>query len=422
MPATPVPASERPKLTAPSRPANANFSCAGIRFRIRFLYKSHLATHRMSEAYYGCLFCAHARAVPHEGDATVFANKDALFRHLARHPRPLPAVPGLTVLYGDKLYGEGTDWDSDLHFNLNPDPARAAAADDHAPCRRRQDYDLHFLDPPPAPGPPPPTGLPAATATRAHRSRPGSETTTRGQARPPGPNKPGGGPGGPGSVALLAFFAGARIVGVEFPPCWGGKWATGWHDGAWGAFPAKCVELEPPRGLETPPRLHPAAQQQQQQRRGGGGGSHHHYWGILAGGRTGWAGSGAGAGDGVSVVARWKFEPPRTAEKGWLVFDKGETIRDVGWVDRGHWCWSGTNAKGRLGFFPRDFVHWESAAREGQDQGRHEGWPRPTTANPPGLGHGHGHVKGMKLPFFGGARSPTADSDAVSSVVEIIPR
>ncbi|KAK3902170.1 hypothetical protein C8A05DRAFT_15728 [Staphylotrichum tortipilum] len=335
----------------------ANFSSSFIRFRVRFLYKSHLTTSRAPEGYYGCLFCAHTGSVVTEGDATVFATSDALFRHLARHPQPLPAVPDVTVLYGR---------------DFAPDSADAA---------KLNDFDVHFLEPPVLP---PTAGmglvlekLPVAVGSRMHLQRHGEKKLTR--------------PEGVSEKGMLQFFVGACIIGVEFPAQWGGKWARGWHDGMLGVFPVKSVELERPRRGETPP---------------------------LGGmGRRESISTGAGGGGGVvtaSVVARWKWEPHDAAEKGWLVFDKGDTITNVAWVERESWCWSGTNKKGQLGVFPRSHVRWDKVKEEVVPL---VGSPvaRPTT------------TKGTtaKRGFFGRSKAPVPASSAssmsgASSVVEIV--
>lgn len=281
----------------------------GVLFRIRLLYKSHLASQRPQEAFYGCLFCAHTGTVPREGDATVFRNSDDLLRHLARHPQPLPEVPGLTVLYGkevlvtDPRVGDFDMWLTEEQ-QQEPAPALLLTADDVAMAR-----------------------LPCATASRGHVQRYAEKKLSR--------------PEGVGAGALLEFFAGARVVGVAFPRALGGKWCTGWHDGTWGYFPARTVELEmpPPGRLDAPPLR--------------------------------FQGPSASA-SAVSVVAQWRWDPAASirdaAERGWLSFDKGERITNVGWPvlvgagegsgggGREAWCWSGTNAKGRFGAFPRSHV------------------------------------------------------------------
>ena len=100
---------------------------------------------------------------------------------------------------------------------------------------------------------------------------------------------------------MLHFAEGAVIVGIIFPEKWEGKWCLGRHDGCFGAFPAKMVELRAAQEGEVP--------------RGGE--------------------------SGMSVVARWKWDPPAAGgstaggnnsaskDAGWLSFGKGEIIRDV---------------------------------------------------------------------------------------------
>ncbi|KAK1764258.1 hypothetical protein QBC33DRAFT_497839 [Phialemonium atrogriseum] len=267
--------------------SRANFMKSGVMYRTRFLFKSHLTITDLASMRYACLFCTHAGQTVREGDATVFFSQDQLLRHLSRHPQPLAPVPGVTVLYG--RVGED---DADL----------------------AEDYDLHFPDPP-APSPVPSMALacfPSATALKSHVRRFGE--------------KPLVDPDGNGDV--LKFLVGARIVGVEFPERWGGKWCVGWHDGVRGAFPAKLVEIEGPRQSEISLQSN----------------------------------------SGVSVVTRWKWDPKDNGRTGWMVFDKGDTIRNIGWLYQDHWCWSGTNSKGKYGVFPRSHVNPDSI-KEGGDPG-----------------------------------------------------
>lgn len=335
----------------------------GVLFRIRLLYKSHLAAQRPSEAFYGCLFCAQTGTVVREGDATVFRSSDDLFRHLARHPQPLPEVPGVTVLYGKEI--------------LTTDP-------------RVNDFDL-WLTEEPAPPPHsvhmPPLALsellaclPVATAARSHVQRYAEKKLPR--------------PDGQPAEALLQFFVGARIIGVEFPRAFAGKWCTGWHDGEWGYFPSKVVELEKPQPgrLDAPPLQFQAA-----------------------------------SAVSISVVARWKWDPAATikdaVERGWVAFDKGEKITNVGWPvlvegvaggGREAWCWSGTNAKGRFGVFPRSHVD-EATLRDDM---------RPIT---PGGGGGGGRRKkegggkgGAKSLFGVRRRASTSSTFSGGGITEII--
>jgi hypothetical protein len=185
-----------------------------------------------------------------ESDATVFPNQKALFNHIARHPRPLPSVPGLTVIESAEV-----------------------------PKHYRNNYDLHLPDPP---APSRMIGLarelsslPAAIATEAfRRTQLSALRTPRDQ-----------------SVALLQFFAGQRIVGIEFPARFGGEWAVGWADNVRGAFPADCVRLEAPPEQEMR--------------------------------RT--------AGSGLRAIARWKRHPREKEPKdgGWLRFERDEVITNI---------------------------------------------------------------------------------------------
>lgn len=220
---------------------------------MRFLYKSHISNaasnQRMAESLYGCLFCLQTSSTVREGDATVFTSSDALLLHLVRHPQPLPPVPGITVLYG-----------------------QVAATDPHA-----EDFDLHFPNPPlPTPVPPTVGKSAVATAVKDFYQRHGAKKLER--------------PRGYGGD-LLQFLTGARIVGITFPEGWDGKWCMGWHDGRSGVFPAKMVEIEPPRQSEIPMES---------------------------------------TSSGMSVSARWKWKPKREGEgEVWLDFEKGETISNV---------------------------------------------------------------------------------------------
>ncbi|KAI3396050.1 hypothetical protein diail_546 [Diaporthe ilicicola] len=317
----------------------------GVLFRIRLLYKSHLGAPRPSEAFYGCLFCAQQGCVVREGDATVFKSADDLFRHLASHPQPLPDVPGLTVLYGKEV--------------LATDP-------------RVNDFDLWLTEPPQPAGVPPEltpevARLPVATAIKGHVQRYAEKKLPK--------------PDGKGSDCLLQFFEGSRIIGVEYPGKYAGKWCTGWHDGTWGYFPAKSIELEKPKPgrLDAPPLLH----------------------GI--------------GGSGVVVTAKWKWDPGAAAKEGWLGFDKGEKLTNVGWpVDAGKeaWCWSGSTSKGRFGVFPRSHVD-ESSLRD--DNGSPGGGGGGKAKRKDGGGRSGGKL-------FGVRRRPSTTSimSGGSGVVEII--
>ncbi|KAM0270655.1 hypothetical protein ACHAQH_009337 [Verticillium albo-atrum] len=238
-----------PDLGSPlTRAATADLQGEGVRYRRRFLYKSHMTARNVSKPSYGCPFCVHIGSTTNEGDATVFQSVPLLLRHLARHPQPLPEVAGLTVLYGT-ITGEPNEHDFDIHF---PNPAAQ-------------------------PGGPPDGGaaLPSAVATQDHVQMPDAKPQTRPDA----------------GTELLQFFAGARIIGVEFPERWGGKWCLGWHDGVVGAFPARSVQLQAPRRGKFAGQAPPRTQR--------------------------------------SGVARWKWDVKAGAGPGWLGLDKGEKISNL---------------------------------------------------------------------------------------------
>ncbi|KJR84325.1 uncharacterized protein SPSK_08383 [Sporothrix schenckii 1099-18] len=315
---------EEVRLDMEKKPEATFTKAGGARFRLRLLYKSHIATaissQRQAESHYACIFCVHAGATVREGDATVFTTPDHLLLHLARHPQPLPLVPGVTVLYG-------TDYQPASASSVST----ASSSDPDT-----NNFDLHLVNPPlPTPVPPSVGQAPVATATREHLQRWGAKKL----ARPPNY-------GGD----MLHFLAGARVVGVMFPEKWEGKWCMGWHDGFVGAFPAKAALMEPPRPSEIPM---------------------------------------ASSDSGMSVTTRWKWKPHEEKDKDkdgkkqkgsgdssssvlnaggeaslWLSFDKGETISNVKCLYADHWCWAGTNSKGRFGVFPQSHILTKTLQQE----------------------------------------------------------
>lgn len=199
---------------------------------------------------YGCVFCLQERRTPCESDATVFTTPEQLFRHLARHPQPLPVLEEFPVAY-EELSPEDPEIGSfDLVF---PNPQTANPLTEVGPTTFGS--------------------LPTAIAITDYLVRPSDRMNV-----------------GPDGGKTLQFLEGARILGVEFPEKWGGKQCVGWHDGTRGSFPARCISLlPPPKGNVRIP------------------------------GRNN---------DGVTVTARWKWEPSDPGS-GWLNFDKGATIRNV---------------------------------------------------------------------------------------------
>ncbi|KAK7748448.1 hypothetical protein SLS62_008604 [Diatrype stigma] len=254
------------------RPAAAgNFTANSIGFRLRILQKSHLSVRHVEEQLYGCVFCIQQGKTNEESDATVFFTQKQLLLHLARHPRPLPAVPGLTVI-------EGSDMPPDLKDN----------------------FDLHFPNPPIRSVMtgimPEISKLPTAVATETRKYQNGVMRTP------------------PDRTPVLHFAVGAKIVGIEFPPKYEGKWGLGWHDGVRAAFETDTVLLDaPPKGE------------------------------IRMQGTSN-----------VQAVARWKWNQKGGDEK-WLRFDKGDVIKNISWSHKDHWCWSGTSAKG-WGVFPQSHL------------------------------------------------------------------
>jgi hypothetical protein len=185
--------------------ATGNFSSNTVGFRLRIIQKSHMKVSHVDEAIYGCLFCIHQGHTIDESDATVFFNRKQLFQHMARHPRPLPAVPGLTVVEGTELPPHLKD-NFDLHF---PHPPMQSVMHGIAPEISK---------------------LPSAVAIDATKN-------TRGILRSP-----------PDRAGVLQFAVGARIFGIEFPARYEGKWGIGWHDGVRAAFETEMVHLiAPPR-------------------------------------------------------------------------------------------------------------------------------------------------------------------------------
>lgn len=175
----------------------------GIGFRLRFLSKCHLRAKMVDDPLYACIFCLQDGRTLEESDATVFFSQGQLFSHLSRHPRPLPHVPGVTVIDGPERPPENRN-NYDLHFVAPPMHSELDGI-------RRELLQL-------------PTGVAVETFRKSH-----------GTLRKPSDN-----------VMPIQFPAGAKIVGIEFPAIYKGEWAVGWFDNVRGPFPAECVRLDPP--------------------------------------------------------------------------------------------------------------------------------------------------------------------------------
>ncbi|CZT01997.1 uncharacterized protein RCO7_05480 [Rhynchosporium graminicola] len=179
------------------------YSNSEIRWRQRFISKCHLKT--TDEAIYACIFCIEEHKTTEEHDATVFFSVGQLFRHLAKHPRPLPNIPGIITLYG---FQSPEVVDFDLNFT-SPHPTTSV-------------YSMRVIASKVA-------SRPSGQATSTHRPKPGRSNL----------HDPEGNP-------VLKFANGARIVGITFPVRFSGKWCMGYHDGQRGAFPASEIMLDVP--------------------------------------------------------------------------------------------------------------------------------------------------------------------------------
>lgn len=152
---------------------------------------------------YGCIFCVHQGQTLHASDATVFFSQKSLFAHLARHPRPLPAIPGLLLIEQDEV-----------------------------PDRYENDYDLHFKSPvethPVSAMSEDIRRMPAGVSKEAARRLYGQRLL---YDRSP----------------VLELAQGARIVGFSWPLEYCGEWCLGWHDGVYAALPMDIIRLDLPR-------------------------------------------------------------------------------------------------------------------------------------------------------------------------------
>lgn len=239
----------------------ANQQSHGIHYRSRFLYKSHILTRYSDTIHFACLFCTAAGATCHEGDATVFQTPALLFRHLTRHKLPLPHILGITVLYDNVEPNQAGAQDYDLHF---PEPDITNVTGD------AEDEEAEYA------------GLPTARAVKDHVHRRNDKPLL--QPPPLSTN------GSASSEEVLQFLAGAKILRVEFPEKGEGKWCRGWHDGVYGVFPSKNIELDTPHGFDINAPLPKNAR---------------------------------------SAVTKWKYESKGSSSGPWLKFGRGERITSI---------------------------------------------------------------------------------------------
>ncbi|CAK7227987.1 hypothetical protein SCUCBS95973_006730 [Sporothrix curviconia] len=260
-----------------------NYRMHGIGFRLRFLSKCHLPAKQVDDPLYACIFCLQQGHTLEESDATVFFSQGQLFSHLARHPRPLPNVPGVTVVDGPELPPEFRN-NYDLHFTLPPVTSELDG------IRRELQQ------------------LPSATAIEPFRK-------AHGALRRP-----------PDGAIPIQFPVGSKIVGIEFPAKYKGEWAVGWFDNMRGPFPAEHIRLDPPPRNEI-----------------------HSTQGTSA----------------LRATVRWKWASSSVYRNSdWLRLDRNETVSNITWAHPEHWCWAGTNAKGKWGYFPQSHIE-PNTLREG---------------------------------------------------------
>ncbi|EHK43264.1 hypothetical protein TRIATDRAFT_172578, partial [Trichoderma atroviride IMI 206040] len=179
-----------------------NYTKNGIGYRLRFLQKSHLHAKRIDDVMYACVFCIHTSRTLDQSDSTVFTSTAALFAHLARHPRPLPDVPGIAVVDQTEVPPHLVN-DYDLLFNSPPEPH---------PVRERAAELAHL-----------PTGHAKESARRLFGQRLLPDRTP-----------------------ALELIQGAKITGLTWPARYGGEWAFGWHDGVFASIPVEILKLDRP--------------------------------------------------------------------------------------------------------------------------------------------------------------------------------
>lgn len=178
----------------------------GIGFRVRFLQKSHVPTRRVDDVLYGCLFCIHQGRTLDASDATVFISQKALFQHLARHPRPLPEIPGVVVVDQEFIPDDLAN-NYDLHFK-HPKEI-------HPVAEKAKEIDML------------PTGVAKDAARRMYGQRLLFDRTP-----------------------ALEMVQGAKITGLTWPEKYMGEWAFGWHDGINASVPMEIVRLDQPPASE----------------------------------------------------------------------------------------------------------------------------------------------------------------------------
>lgn len=159
---------------------------------------------RATDTLYGCIFCISNGYTIEESDATVFFSAEDLFLHLSRHPRPLPLVRGITVVYGIDVPSNLRN-NHDLHFTMPP-----------------KTHPLHRESAEIA-------GRPTGIAIKEMRKvEPQRNLVERDRPEE------------------LQLAIGARVAGIKWPPQYKGRKIFAWHDGVFASVPSDNIMLLPP--------------------------------------------------------------------------------------------------------------------------------------------------------------------------------
>lgn len=179
-----------------------NLRHSSVGYRLRFLQKSHVQAKRSDDILYGCVFCIRLDRTLDPSDATVFFNLKSLFIHLARHPRPLPDVPGMVVIDQPEVPAQYHN-DYDLHFTRSPLP--------HPAVEHEQETSM----------------MPTGVARKPARKMYGQRLL-------------------PDRTPALELMVGSKMTGLTWPSKYNGEWCMGWYDGVHASVPLEALRLEPP--------------------------------------------------------------------------------------------------------------------------------------------------------------------------------
>lgn len=122
--------------------------------------------------------------------------------HIARHPRPLPDVPGFVVVDQAEMPAQYHN-DYDLHLPKEPVP--------HPALEHEQETSMMAV------------GVAKEPARKMYGQRLLGDRTP-----------------------ALELVVGSRVTGLEFPAKYNGEWCLGWHDGIHASVPLETLKLEPP--------------------------------------------------------------------------------------------------------------------------------------------------------------------------------